>query len=423
MILYQQIMSRLCLALLSALVICLAGCQIEERELLSWQNDDNGHLKISSYVIDTMRLAESRQKGIKILIEGRHFDDILSIYKHLEKKEPQEAVEAEIAFFVGECLAFLDEALGEKGSPEQNTIAAELAYFLLDLPQAKTMLKERADLLAKLTRWSINYLRTDREVILPSPRRGTSTVNTPYVTPSDILLSLLHVTNPNDPTKPFPVFEIIQKDLAENISKTEYVLKVHAVVRDLRDSRVTEEMAKALMATARKTYPEGISVELVEAMIENQNKTLLKFLIEICRDRRVSYDALFIGLNKAADRAFDLDLQAEMLPMVRRVLASTNAFSKLTFRALRWAWEFGTEDDLRETLLSINPKFSAPVSGTDMKKEVDNFCGEFVKTKKDKVRKPLLDLLEELKDKPDMWPARLTQWLVLMNSSPMTFLR
>ena len=42
-----------------------------------------------------------------------------------------------------------------------------------------------------------------------------------------------------------------------------------------------------------------------------------------------------------------------------------------------------------------------------MKKEVENFCVQFVETKKDKVRTALLDLLKELKDQPELWPARL----------------
>ena len=385
------------------IIACLmSACQIEEQELLSWQTDDYGHLKIASYVADVNRPIESRKKGIMILAKGRHYDDILSLYQHLNKIE--QTGEAEASFVIEELISFIDQTLS-KTSPEQQTIAAELSFFLMSLEAPRKALAIRSEIIAKLTKWSLGYIRSGREVIVPSQRPGMSKVKEALIKPQDVLLTVLHVTHPVDQSK--TVFDLVKEDLAENIAKTDYVLRVHKVVHDLRNPRVTEQMAVALLAAARKTYPESITEPMVEAMIENQNQTLLKFLIEIGRDRRVPYTTLKLAIDRAADRSFDLDLQAETLPLFRRILKSPNAYAKMIFRALRWSWEFGTKDDLTETLKSITPDFRAPVSGTDMKKEVENFCVQFVETKKDKVRTALLDLLKELKDQPELWPARL----------------
>jgi hypothetical protein len=380
----------------------LAGCQIEERELLSWQTDDHGHLKIASYITDPQRPIESRKKSIAILAKGRHYDDIMSVYQHLLKLEGNG--EAEAAFFTDELLVYIDKTLTNK-SPEKKTIAAELSFFLMSLEGPRAKIADRHDLIEKLTKWSLNYLRTNREVIVPSARAGASQVKEALIKPEDVLLSLLHITSAKDNSQ--AVFDLVKKDLNENLAKSEYILRVHRVVHDLRNASITEQMAVALLGSARKTYPESITIDMVEGMIENQNETLLRYLIEINRDRRVDYSILKLAIDKAADKSFDMGLNAEMLPILRRVLSSTNAHAKIIFRALRWSWEFGTKDDLKESLKSINPNFSAPVSGTDMKKEVENFCVQFVETKKDKVREPLLELLEELKDKPELWPARL----------------
>lgn len=388
---------------LFCIIACLmSACQIEEQELLSWQTDDHGHLKIASYVVDVNRPIESRKKGIAILAKGRHYDDILSIYQHLNKIE--ETGEAEAAFVVEELIKFIDKTLS-KTSPEQQTIAAELSFFLMSLEAPRQTFAIRNETISKLTKWSLGYIRSGREVIVPTHRPGMSMFKEAYVKPQDVLLSILHVTNSVDQSK--KVFDMVKEDLAENIAKTDYVLRVHKVIHDLRNPSITEQMAVALLAAARKSYPESITEPMVEAMIENQNHTLLKFLIEICRDRRVPYATLKIAIDQAADRSFDLGLQTETLPLFRRILKSPSAYAKMIFRALRWSWEFGTKDDLKETLKSITPDFSAPVSGTDMKKEVENFCVQFVESKKDKVREALLELLRELKDEPKLWPARL----------------
>ena len=259
------------------IIACLmSACQIEEQELLSWQTDDYGHLKIASYVADVNRPIESRKKGIMILAKGRHYDDILSLYQHLNKIE--QTGEAEASFVIEELISFIDQTLS-KTSPEQQTIAAELSFFLMSLEAPRKALAIRSEIIAKLTKWSLGYIRSGREVIVPSQRPGMSKVKEALIKPQDVLLTVLHVTHPVDQSK--TVFDLVKEDLAENIAKTDYVLRVHKVVHDLRNPRVTEQMAVALLAAARKTYPESITEPMVEAMIENQNQTLLKFLIEI----------------------------------------------------------------------------------------------------------------------------------------------
>ncbi len=394
----RSILIGLCLSVYS-----LAGCQIEENELLSWKKDDHGHLKIASYIVDTQRPVESRKKGLQIIAEGRHYDDIFSIYKHLELDET--TADAEINFVTSELLSVIEAALNISNSPEQQTVAAELAFYLMSIKAPRQKIAQRADIIQALIKWSLGYLRTGREAIVPSYRAGTSRVREAHTTPSDVLLSVLHITQSVDNSK--AVFDQIKADLADNISKVDYVLRVHKVVHKLRNPVITQEMAIALLATARKTYPDGVTVKMVEAMIENQNETLLRFLIEICRDQRVNFNALKLGINNAADKALNLGLQAEVLNLMRRVLSSTNAYSNITFLALRWALEAGEKDDLAQTLKSISPNFSAPVSGTDMKNEVDNFCVEFMESKKDELRETWIELLRDLKDQPELWPARL----------------
>lgn len=400
---------RTLLTLICIIAGFMSACQIEERELLSWQNDDYGHLKIASYIVDVNRPIESRKKGISILAKGRHYDDILSVYQHLTKLE--QGGEAEAAFFTEELITFIDKTLS-KTSPEQQTVAAELSFFLMSLEAPRQAFAIRNEITSKLTKWSLGYIRSGREVIVPSQKPGMSKVKEAHIKPQDILLSLLHVTSAVDQSK--GVFDLVKEDMAENIAKTDYILRIHKVVHDLRSPSITEQMAVALLAAARKSYPESITEAMVEAMIENKNHTLIKFLIEIGRDRRVPFTTLKMAIDKAANGADELGINDEVIPLFVRVLKSPTAHAQMIFRALRWSWEFSTKegqeiskDKIKEFLMSITPDFSVPVSGTDLKKEVENFCIQFVEPKKDKVRELLLELIRELKDKQELWPARL----------------
>jgi hypothetical protein len=89
------------------------------------------------------------------------------------------------------------------------------------------------------------------------------------------------------------------------------------------------------------------------------------------------------------------------------MISSKQAHSSLIFDGIYWAWTLGNQDDLKEILTKIPPDFKVPVSGVELRSKVNQICVDINQPDKDYLSKQLEDLLVDLKDKEELWPARL----------------
>ena len=402
----MNVKMNLILASLFILLITLTGCQLKEEQLQAWQVEEGGHLKIASYVLDTSRPTPLRKKGLLMLAEGRHYDDILSLFD-LTLKLEQDAVEQ--ASFIAEQLTnYLGDRLAGNPSAEKALAAAELGFYLMSQEVGREKVVQREDIIKALTLWSIEYLRSERKLVVPYMSAGSSKKKA-QIKEEELLTALLFTAG-LDQEKNI-VFELLQKDLNEHLGKLQYIINAHKITHQTRNPYFTQEMAALLLKASKRAYerdPREINEDLLDAMLANRNTTLLRFMIELGRDRKISSKLLLQMLNAAMKAAVDRGVEGEMVPVLRRVMQSSSAHSTSVFFSLELAWKVTLEEGLRENLMSITPDFNAPVSGTELKKEVDHFCEDVVGDRyKDSVREIFLNLLEELKDKPAQWPARL----------------
>lgn len=387
--------------LVSFTILCvLVGCQIEEGQLDSWRKADRGHLKVAAYALDPERPAPLRTKALHMLAEDRHYSDLLTIFDQTSKFEKE--VKEHTDFLVDELINFMEKRL-QNPSDEIETATAELAYYLLSIEAVRAKLKSRTTIIDKLVEWSLGYLRDDRKLVLPINAQAA------LVKPDELLSALILTADPDDSNN--MVFEKLKKNLEDNLSNIKYVVKAHHEIHRVRSPVMTEAMASILLRCSQKAYaeaPQNITKELLDAMLENRNTTLLKFIIELGRDRKLERELLVSALNAAMQAAVDREVGREMLPVLKRIIKSKSAYSTLVFFSLELAWQVNKGEGLKEHLLAIDPEFNAPVSGTELKLEVDRFCKVVIGVKyKDEVRETLFQLLVDLKTQTDRWPARL----------------
>ena len=129
-----------------------------------------------------------------------------------------------------------------------------------------------------VTIWSLAYLRTSQT----SPSK---------ISPKDILLATTLIGGDL-------ILDEIKKQIIEYQANVSFIVILQKVLFDMRDQKIDAMMAEALLNTSRKVYPHGITLELVNAMGDNNNETLLRFLMELSRDRLVNI--------KVLDRAVEL---------------------------------------------------------------------------------------------------------------------
>ena len=341
---------------------------------------------------------------------GPHYNVILATYTTLRKADQKEIIEA---------INFVDHLISN-GSLEKQKIAADLSYLLMTLDTTRPFIVRYDDLLNALTNWSLSNIYLGQDHNIPLQEAGHIDLKYRLVKPYDLLVKILAVTKSTEQSQ--DIYNLIGRDLEKNKHDADYILKINVAVEPYKIPKLNEYIANLLIDAVLLADEKG-SESIVNAIIKSENHSLLKSLIEMSVHRRASYTVAKYAMDHASDRSFDLGLLVETLPSMRRVLSSTSAYTQMKFRALRWAWEFGTKDDLKDTLRSITPHFQEPFSSTIMKKEVHNFCMMFVIAKKDDVRKPLLELLAELKDQTKLWPTRLYTMYCSKKLYPNDFLR
>jgi hypothetical protein len=359
---------------LFVIVALFPACQLTEKDLERWSTQKKGERLLAAFVSEVERPEEMRSRAFDLLTQKRGYDQILTLFDQLKPED--------VPFLMNEMMSFIERDLQEGVTTRQENLAADLSFFMMSHPDGAKIIKTKFKALKKLATWSMRHMRTGQKAESMVP-------------PVELLLALAHVGGSE-------ITDLIEKEVMEYEGDVAFIVLVHQLMLQLRDPKIDLMMAKLLLNTAKKSYPESISNSLVNAMVDNGNNTLLKYLIEIGRDRVVKQEIQENGLEKAGHM-----LGENGVDNFKRLLESTDAHANHIFYALRLMWKFAGSAKLGESLKAISPDFSTPVTGADLRLEVEDFCKNYVNEKKDDVRSMLTDLVDELKNEKRYWPARL----------------
>jgi hypothetical protein len=265
-------------------------------------------------------------------------------------------------------------------------------YFMMSMDWGEESLKVQTKLIEWMAKWSLAMIKTGQTAqTITNPDRA-------------LTVSVLIGGE--------PIIELIKAQLEESVADPKMVVAIHNVLSPLKDAKIDELMAYALLKTARTVYPEELKPPLIDAMIKNGNRTLLLFLLEVGKDNRAANAVQEFAMEQAANVLVamsrdDEKLKAEAAESFMRILSSSTAASWNISYSLRQLWSLGGVELLAQSLKTINPDFRTPVAGTDLRLDVEDFCNGYVANAKDEARSALLGLLEELQSQPELWPARL----------------
>jgi len=278
---------------------------------------------------------------------------------------------------------------------DQQGKAVDVLYYLLSFKWGEEAALREPALLAWLAEWAVSHLKS-----------GQKAMNA--VAPDRALVAALLVGGD-------AVTALLKAHIAESANDIAFITLVANILLTLRDPKMDELAGLSPMDTARRSYPDLINDSLIQAMIKTGQLSHLKFLVEIAKDNRapraIQEKALIeAGQKLIAEAQGSPESRAEVIEVFQRVTGSTAASSDIVFAAVRLLWELGGVSELASTLRSINPRFNTPVSGAELKIQVDDFCAAYVGgdlKSKDAAREVLLGLIDELRGQRDLWPARL----------------
>lgn len=348
-------------------VTLLSGCSLDAEDIKNWQHVSQGERRLSAYLADTARPMELRLLSARVLFEMGHLDHLMGV---LAEALPEDR-EALARRYARVALAALDE-----GDAEMKGRAATLTFYLG--PRLDLLTKEQADeLVSRVVDLALAWSVSDDP---PKARKA----------PDDLLLAMATV-------RPKLTLPKIYEHL-KSLSSLRAVLSTNQLLLRLKDAEARRAAGAALLDFAQRRYPDVPAV-LAEAMLQNGNETLLRFLLDAVADPRVPPSTRNLGLEAA-----EAHLKAKALPSLFKLLKLDDAGSNhaARFAALNMIWDFGGVERLAEALRALPEEAGWPEEGDSLKLEIEQFCIHRVAQKKDKALLVLETLLEE-----GGWPTRL----------------
>jgi hypothetical protein len=367
---------------ISCLTLTLTSCQLNEEDIKSWDQSPSGPSKLAGYLADAQRPAVNRKLALSMLFDQKEYTLLLNVIKEANPVE-REALFA----YVQEKISDL---IKPTTAPAKRDESVAFAFYLLCIDGAKTFFAPKEELMKDLIDWSLEHVKSNEKPILDEKIA---------MQPDELLVVLATFSN--------QALDAIEVQLNQHSNQVSYVVALSQILFKLKSAQADLIMAKSLMSTARAIYPD-LTRELIDVMVENSNPTLIKFLVETIRDESPNAE-----IKKIKEYAFIKavpSLHESEYPLLIRILESDKAERDHIFEALRKIWDLGKIDALAPALDAFNPNFKKPVSGQEMKTEVESFCKQFVSTGKSisasKLQEQLIKILHDHLE-PKNWVARL----------------
>ncbi len=346
---------------------CLA-CSIDVEELNGWQRIAQGEKRLSAYLADSERPMELRIISARLLLKMDQLGCLVAVVNEATPKDQRALLERYAQIIIG--------VLEGKEEPQLKLRAATLAFHLWAL--AEKMSKEALESsLQRVVEWCLQGLE---DPAAPLEKRS-------------LLEILLAAATVRPELALPPIYHHLQ-----TLSNLPALLEFNRLLSRLKSGEVQHRLAATLLSYARRRYPE-LPPALAEAMLLNRDETLLRFLLELVQDQHLPPATRNLGMDAARDH-----LKEKALPGLFKLLTTDEPDLSNTFRfqALELIWDFGGPKRLKQALAALPTDASWPEEEGSFKEEVERFCDFRLAQQREKVRAPLLKLLEE-----PSWVARL----------------
>lgn len=343
------------------------GCDFTEADIRSWPSVSKGTERLAGYYVDTSRPAALRSVAARVLYDNGQLGQIMGVVRHTTEADRQTLL-PDLAGHVGGLL-------GTATDPGDLNRAVELGFYLLEF-HAEMSAETRAPLVDALAKWAMANLG---QVISPAPRR----------TPEDLLLATWLVDAERVRPKVFAWFEAAQSD--------KQIGAMADLLRGLKQADVQQAVAKALLTRAKKAHPK-LSVDLVDAMLRNNNETLLRYLVASVADVRIEHGVRAIAWNEGARR-----LKAKGVPQYFGLLRMNDPANgnDARYLALDAVVEHGGVEMLAKALRALPKDGDWPTEGDEFRAQVRVFCDGQVARHKVAARPVLVELIDDAN-----WVAR-----------------
>ena len=357
------------LLLLGVLVLAPMMCATGADDLDAWKSVSNGKEKLATYIADSEREGKLRFHAAKTLVRMGAYTELMDVIQGVDEQQRQ--------FLLRGLAGSVTDKLLKDYKQTEKVRFFLLGYYLLehiDLLTGANKHGERRDqlLVETMTDWGLDILKQDngKKIDLGS-----------YAL-TDVLLAAAM-------KRPMYAVPILQPAMA-GAPNIERFLAINAILSRLEDPTLRHQQSGTLLNYAKKVYP-NVSPLLAQAMLKNQNETLLLFLLDCARDYRVPVGTRQAGLEAATT------LKEKSLDGLFLVLQTDDpeTLNIQRLNALDLIWNYGGTDMLRKALQTLPAGGTWWPTGVDFRAHVDEFCDEKLKPAKDDVRETLVDLVDD----------------------------
>ncbi len=362
--------------LLALAVGPFGGCAVDGEDLAAWENVAEGEGRLAAYLADGQRPVELRAQALSILLKMRDIDHIMGV---LEVAEPQQRTIL-LRMYATAIVTVLTKMYSQSEKEAAATLAYDIFEHVDELTGGTDGTGEPRDrlLVDTVVEWCLEELGK------PSAKRAR-----PMRKIEDILLAALAVR----PAVAGPRIA----DKMRAAQTPEELLALDLLLSKVRDPEIRARQAEHLLGFARRVHP-AVPPPVAQAMVNNRNETLLRYLLDAARDPRVPPGTREIGLIAARDH-----LKAEALGGLFLLLAADDPKHRNIMRlnALDLVWDHGGSARLADALRALPPSGTWWPAGVQFRVNVDAFCDTRLAPARDAVR----PVLERLVDDPN-WVTR-----------------
>ena len=361
-------------------LLLAAGCAFDGGDLSRWKDVANGPKRLAGYLADTDRPMNLRQEAIEHLFVKDQLEQIMGVVKTTDEVDRKVLLK----FLVD----FTARVFESHADPEVHGRAASLAYYMLVYVD---LLDKGFDkkLIDPTVAWALdNFANPNAPTSRVRPRAMLlgCAVSRPSVAVPPIVNHMrelrrtaatehaldrgaLKAGKPKDSQNHRVTFNLALQTL----------LRLSGLLGEVRDVNAQRQVALVLLEAARELYP-FIPEALAEAMVANQDETLLRFLLDGVRDHRVPDGTRDVGLRVARELLREKAID-QLLVIAGTDDASVNNVPRMS--ALDLLWDFGGVERLEQALRRLPPSGTWPTDGADFKEELDVFCDNRVARSKE----------------------------------------
>ncbi len=380
-------------------LLLTTGCAFDAGDLARWKDVANGPKRLAGYLADAERPLQLRLQAAEHLFVKDALDQIMGVVKEATPVERKALLK-----FLTDFVVRVYEGGGEGPVKAR---AASLAYYMLAYADDLDLGYDKK-LVEPTVAWAlVAFGSTEAPASRVKPRSillGAATARAELAVPPVLAhMRELRRTAATEHALDRASMKAGKAKDAQNhrisyARDLQTILRLSGLLSELRDADTQRLVAHVLLGTARELYPH-LPEALAEAMVANQDETLLRFLLDAVRDRRVPSGTRDVGLRVAREllRGKAID---QLLRLAGTDDPTVNNVPRMS--ALDLLWDFGGVERLEQALRRLPARGTWPTDGADFKEEVDLFCDNRVARAKD----PALPVLTRLTADTN-WVARI----------------